>query len=130
MTATRLRRLALREGLDRSRQRLAQDAVRGGREVTVVLEAEGPAQALGQPGDLDTLYTFVSQGSRLRPVPVPSRLDDAPCAFRYSGSDEHGRVMVFTFPVYWWADSAADSLGQRAIAWFWDEVEPGEGEAR
>jgi hypothetical protein len=85
----------------------------------------GYEQGLGQPGDLDTLYTFISNGSRLRPVPFPSRLDDAPCAFRFSGVEEHGKVMVFTFPLYWWSDGAADSLGQRAIAWFWDEVDLG-----
>ena len=77
---------------------------------------QGPEQA----GDLDTLYTFVSNGSRL-PFPVRSRLDGAPCAFRFGGADDQGNVLVFTFPVYWWSDGAADSLGTRAVSWFWDE---------
>jgi hypothetical protein len=73
-----------------------------------------------RPGDLDTLYTFVTNGSRLQP-PVPSRLDDAPCAFRYEGSS-HGKVMVWSFPVFWWSDGTIDSLGTRALEWFFDEM--------
>ena len=40
-----------------------------------------------RPGQLDTLYTFISNGSRLWP-PVQSRFDHAPCAFRYAGPDQ------------------------------------------
>ncbi len=81
----------------------------------------GYVQEPDQGGDLDTLYTYVTNGSRIEPIPVASRLDDAPCAFRFGGLASHGRVLVFTFPVYWWSDGAADSLGQRAIEWFWAE---------
>ena len=73
-----------------------------------------------RPGRLDTLYTTVTNGSRWRPVPIPSRLDDAPSAFRYSGPDQ-GKIMAFAFPVFWWSDGAADSLGTRAIEGFFDE---------
>jgi hypothetical protein len=74
-----------------------------------------------RPGDLDTLYTFITNGSRVEPFPVPSRLDSAPCAFRYEGPD-HGKVMVWSFPIFWWSDGAIDSLGTRAIEWFFDET--------
>ncbi len=76
-----------------------------------------------QEGKLDTLYTYVTNGSRLEP-PLPSRLDDAPCAFRFANPPHQGKVLVFTFPVYWWTDGAADSLGTRAIDWFWEEPAP------
>ena len=72
-------------------------------------------------GRVDTLYTYVTNGSRL-PFPVHSELDDAPCAFRFGGDPDQGKVLIFTFPVYWWTDGAADSLGQRAIDWFWEDV--------
>jgi hypothetical protein len=71
-----------------------------------------------RPGRLDTLYTYVTNGSRLWP-PSPSRFDDAPCAFRYRGAGQ-GKVMVFAFPMYFWSDGAADSLGTRAVEWFFD----------
>jgi hypothetical protein len=73
-----------------------------------------------RPGDFDTLYTFITNGSRWPGVPIPSRLDDLPCAFRYAGPT-HGKTMVFTFPVFWFSDGALDSLGTRAIEWFFDE---------
>ena len=76
-----------------------------------------------RPGRLDTLYCYVTNGSRLQPVPVPSPFDGTPCAFRYAGP-EPGRVMVFTFPMYFWSDSAAESLGARAVAWFFDDPSP------
>lgn len=82
----------------------------------------GYPQLPDQPGRVDTLYTYITNGSRVQPFPVRSRLDDAPCAFRFSGDPEQGKVMIFTFPVYWWTDGAADSLGQRAIDWFWEDV--------
>jgi hypothetical protein len=31
-------------------------------------------------------------------------------------------VMVWSFPVFWWSDGAIDSLGTRAIEWFFDET--------
>jgi hypothetical protein len=74
-----------------------------------------------QAGDIDTLYTYITNGSRIEPIPVLSRLDDAPCAFRFGGASDQGKVLVFTFPVFWWSDGAVDSLGARAIEWFWQE---------
>jgi hypothetical protein len=79
----------------------------------------GYPQLPEEVGRVDTLYTYVTNGSRLQPFPVRSRMDNTPCAFRFSGDPEQGKVLVFTFPVYWWSDGAADSLGQRAIDWFW-----------
>jgi hypothetical protein len=82
----------------------------------------GYPQLPDQQGRVDTLYTYITNGSRIQPFPLRSRLDDAPCAFRFSGDPDQGKVMIFTFPVYWWTDGAADSLGQRAIDWFWEDV--------
>jgi hypothetical protein len=81
----------------------------------------GYQQLPEEQGRVDTLYTYVTNGSRL-PFPVHSELDDAPCAFRFGGDPDQGKVLIFTFPVYWWTDGAADSLGQRAIDWFWEDV--------
>jgi hypothetical protein len=84
--------------------------------------AIGYEQLPEEQGRVDTLYTYVTNGSRIQPFPVPSRLDNSVCAFRFSGDPDQGRVLVFTFPVYWWTDGAADSLGQRAIEWFWEDL--------
>jgi hypothetical protein len=73
----------------------------------------------GRPGDLDTLYTYVANGQRLMP-PTPSLFDDAPCAFRYTRPGE-GRILVTCFPMDWWSDGAADSLGRSALDWLVDE---------
>jgi hypothetical protein len=72
-----------------------------------------------RPGVFDTLYTTITNGSRWQPIPIPSRLDDAPSAFRYAGPG-HGRTMVFAFPLFWFSDGALDSVGTRAIEWFFD----------
>ncbi len=72
-----------------------------------------------RPGVFDTLYTFYPNAQRLVP-PVYSRFTDAPCAFRYQGP-LGGKVIAMAFPVDWWADGAADSLGQSALRWFFPE---------
>jgi len=75
-----------------------------------------------RPGQFDTLYTFYPNGERLTP-PARSRLLDAPCAFRYRGP-AGSQVLTLAFPVDWFSDGAADSLGRSALRWFFEEEAP------
>jgi hypothetical protein len=89
---------------------------------TGIPRVEGMTQGYdhgNRPGRLDTLYTFVSNGSQ-QPFPILSPLDGKPCAWRYE-QPERGRVLVLPFPLVWFSRGAVDSLGTRAIEWFFDE---------
>jgi hypothetical protein len=75
-----------------------------------------------RPGSFDTLYTFYANAQRLVP-PAFSRFSGAPCAFRYQGP-LGGKILAMAFPMDWWSDAVADSLGQSALRWFFEERAP------